>query len=1024
MVAFFLSGAVEARIDGAVASLGGPKQRCVLAVLLAAHGTVVSLDRLIDSVWEEQPPDKASTSVRSYLANLRRGLGSASTGAHGQAPRLESKMSGYQLNLAGDDTVDLLEFETLVKTGYSALKQSRADEAFGILTEALSLWRGEPFGEFTHYAFALSDAMRYAELRNTAVEARFDAALRFGDGRELIPELEAAVVQDPLQERLWGHLIVALYRTGHPARAIQAYERACSVLDHEVGTQPGEALQLLYRQVTDGSRELLAPAADSPRIVVRNLPTTKAGHFVGRTSELGAFATSLADAKAGRGRATLVTGDTGIGKSALAHAICEGDCATGMVIAKATHPTGIQLPLMWTWIQVLRQLGNGLDEPGRDVLRRTAPGVVDALVPEWNDRGNATLMRAPASGFELLAGVAAAICELSSLQPLLLVLDDLHVADSDSCDVLAFLTDQVARLPIHILINWTTTGRDRPVNRRSFERLIRSSGIESHHLSALSDDAADALVDVLMGGHAPPSILDYVRTRAAGNPFYIKELVRTIAHTSASTPTAWEDNVSQAAAGVVGRRLAMLDDESRRLLEWAAVIGPEFDVTALTDVVHQPTVSVHGVLRPAYEAGLIDEVPSRPGCYRFTHGLLRDAALALVDPADRACLHAAVATSQSTAVDTAAYEDVIAAADHAWRAGPELDADLGLDIHDAVIRRALHRAAYTDVAVLTSHALDICRRMPAKPESLERQATLWLHLAGMRSILDGQSSSRVNDALQRAFETGEQARGRNFYSAVALRALTLCGLGRLDEAQALSNGLSEEYSRSRDPDIGMASHFAEVMIHGLRGDLDAQDAAAHRMLALFPPPDEVADPLQFFHPRVHCWIAMGQALRGNRDKALAHCRTGLELAQTRRDVFNVLAAKLVMVEVDAILGVLDGTASAADRIHAEMTAAGAHQWAACAAMVSVWAKTLSGEKAAPEGAFEAFAVYTADGSTVMTPFFLALLADIEKHHGRTQHAHDLLIRAQAVVRASGEHAWDASLALRIGELSRTDQTHA
>ncbi|PXX11350.1 transcriptional regulator [Mycolicibacterium moriokaense] len=1022
MVAYFLSGAVEARINGAVASLGGPKQRCVLAVLLADHGTVVSVDRLIDAVWEDEPPAKALTSLRSYLANLRKNLASSSDAAAGRPSRLESRQSGYQLNLVDDDSVDLHEFETLVKTGYGALGQGDGGKAFEVLTRALALWRGDPFGEFTYRDFAHSDALRYVELRNTAVETRFDAALRLGDGRELISEIEAAIAQDPLQERLWAHLMLALYRTGRPAEAVRAYDRATAVLDSEIGTQPGERLQILHQKVSDGSAELLLDAQAPRRIVLRDRPASGREQLFGRTTELDAMAESLSDASAGRGGLILVTGDSGIGKSSLAQAVCDDTNPSNMAIAWATHPTDIQLPLMWTWIQILRQLGTDLGEPGRDTLRRTAPGVIDALVPEWNDRRDATSMRTPATGFDLVEGVVTALRKLSSLQPLLLILDDLQVADSASCDALALLTDHLPRLPIEIIGNWTFLGRDRPVNRGSFQRLIRSSGVKTVHLRGLQREAADDLVEALAGGPAPSPVLEYIRTRAAGNPFYIKELVRMIAGANGlqEAPESVEDNVSEAVAGVVGRRLAALDRQCRPIMEAAAVFGPQFDVTALAGVVHLSAVTVDSRLQPAYEAGLIDEIPSRPGGYRFSHGLLRDAVLAQVPPTDRAYLHAAIATSEAAAVDTAAYEDVIAAADHAWRAGSELDADLGLDVHDAVIRRALMRAAYNDVAVLAARALDICRRMPPKPESLDQQATLWLHLACMRSILDGQSSTSVGDAVQRAFEIGERARGRNFYGTVALQCLNLCGQGRIDEAQALANGLIDQYAKSHDPDIGVASHFVEVMIHGLRGDIDAQDATARKMLALFPPPDEVVDPLQFFHPRVYCWLALGQAMRGNRDTALDYCRTGLELAQTRRDLFNVLAAKLVMVEIDAVLGIVDGTAATADGVYEEMSATGAHQWAACATMVSVWAKTLSSENISPDRAFEAFDLYTNDGSTVMTPFFLALLADIENHHGRSHRAHELLIRAQAVARTTGERAWDEQLARRIASHSMAE----
>jgi DNA-binding SARP family transcriptional activator len=1018
MVAYFLSGAVEARVDGAVAPVGGPKQRCVLAVLLARHDTVVSVDRLIDAVWEDEPPAKALTSLRSYLANLRRVLASPSDGANGWPPRLKAQQSGYQLSLLDGDCVDLHEFETLVKTGYDALIHRGATEAFDVLTRALDLWHGDPFGEFAHRDFAYSDALRYGELYKTAIEARFDAALRFGDGRELIPEIEAAIALDPLQERLWAHLMLALYRSGRPADAIRAYDRVSAVLEGEIETRPGQRLQLLYHQVRDGSPALLLDTPTSQRVVLRDAPVRSRERLVGRDRELNAIVQSVADARAGRGGLTLVTGDSGIGKSSLAQSVCDEPAMTGVAIAWATHPTDIQLPLMWTWIQILRQLGTALGQPARDEVRRTTPGVVDALVPEWNTQHAPTSILAPANGFDVVEGVVRAMRTLSSMQPLLAVIDDLHVADSASCDALALLADHLPRLPIHVIGTWTFLGKERPSNRSSFERLVRSRSLETVHLNGLDDDSVDELVAVFGGRPAPPPAVNYVRTRAAGNPFYIKELVRMIAVPDGfKDPVVAENKVPEAVTGVVGRRLAALDPQCRRLIGAAAVHGPDFDVTVLADTVHLSTVTVHSRLQPAYESGLIDEIPGRPAGYRFSHGLFRDAILGRVSVTDRATLHAAIATNQVTLLDTAPYEDALAAADHAWLAGSELDADVALDIHDAVIRRALIRSAYDDVSILATHALDISQRMPPKPESLEQQASLWLRLAGMRAILDGQTSSRVADALQRAFEIGERAKGPNFYGTVALRSMTLCGQGRIDEAQALAKGLTDQYTRTHDPDIGVASYFVTVMIHGLRGDLNAQVAHAHRMFALFPPPEVVVDPLQFFHPRVYCWLALGQALRGDSDAALEYCRTGLELAQTRHDHFNVLAARVVMVEIAAVLGILDGTAALAQQVCDQLQVAGAHQWAACAAIVSVWASTLSGQESHRDKAFEAFDLYTGDGSSVMTPFFLGLLADIESHRGERERAHDLLTRAQAVARSTGERVWDEWLARRVTGLA-------
>jgi DNA-binding SARP family transcriptional activator len=1020
MVEYLLSGAVDARSNGAFTPLGGPKQRCVLAVLLANHGTVVSTDRLIDAVWEDTPPPKALASLRAYVTNLRRALPAPTDTASPAMVRLVSRAYGYQLTVLPDDSVDLHRFEALVKEGRSALIRGAATDAFDTLSTALTLWRGDPFGEFTHRDFAHADATRYVALRNTAIEARFDAGLHCGDGSDLVPEIEAAIAGNPTEERLWGHLMVALFRTGRAADAVRAYDRARTTLDRELGTPPGEGLQTLHRKISDDSPDLLfTPAADEPAAsagpeIHPQIP------FVGRAPELATIATALSVASTGSGGLILLTGESGIGKTTLAQAVSARSGQAEMTLAWAAHPPGVRLPLMWTWIQILRQLGDEFGPAGCAAVRRVAPGVVDALVPEWIDRDAVSSgLRTAATGFALVEGVVAALCELSSIRPLLLILDDLHLADSPSGSALSVLAAQLGRFPIQVIGNWTFFGSGRPINRQTFERLVRAEAARAIHLDGISPDAVAALVDAMAGTPTEDDVSQYVWNRTNGNPLYIRELVSVLVARNRlhDVTDGHTEDVSAAFAGMVGQRLARLERVSRRALASAAVLGSQFDVADLADVLDLSVSTVQARLRPAYETGLLDEAADRPGSYRFGHGLLHDAVLAQVPAAERAIVHAAIASNNAVVVATAAYEDVISVADHAWRAGTALNPEIALDLHETGIQRALTRSAYDDVAILAEHALQVCRRLPPKPEPLQRQAMLWLHLAGARAVLNGQNSAVVADAVQRAFDIGEHASGRHFYGAVALQCYMLCARGRLDEAQALANGLTAQYAVSGDPDVGLSSHFVQAMIHLLRGEHDAHEAMAGQMMARFPPPETVADPLQFFHPRMYCWLGLGRANLGDRVGAYRNVRTALELAQSRRAHFDVLAAKLARVEVDALLGITDGTAVAAQDVYHELMAAGSPQWAAWAQMIAVWAQTLADEGGEAAVAFDAFDDYTADGSTVMTPLFLALLADIEHHHGRTDHARQLLARAQAVVNATGEHVWDRQLARRIAGTS-------
>ncbi|OBJ45964.1 transcriptional regulator [Mycolicibacterium mucogenicum] len=1024
MAQYYLSGAVTARVDGTPAALGGPKQRCVLAVLLANHGTVVSIDRLIDAVWGDEPPPKALASVRSYVANLRRVLDPGADTGHDQPPdtrrgdtqsqRLASHPHGYQLNLLAGDTIDLVTFESLVSRGRTALIRHSAGAAVEMLTEALALWHGDPFGEFAYHEFAAPEAIRFAALRTTAIEARFDAALQLGGGGELVPEVEAALAEHPLQERLWGHLMLALHRSNRTADAIQAFERACTTLDREVGTRPGEGLQTLFEKIRDGVAELrVAPA---PHVLNPDPDPAAPPPFVGRDTELGAVTAAVRRADGGAGGLTLVTGDSGIGKTTLAQAAVDRARAAGIAVAWAGHPSGVKLPQLWTWIQLLRQLGGELGIAGRKAVLRETPGVVNALVPEWHgdDDLNAGSRFAP-TGFALVERIVAALRELSTVAPMVLVIDDLQRADPASINALVLLAEEFPRIPIQVIGNWTFFGADRPMNRSSFERIVRSNDTVTLHLDGIDRAAAADLVDAVVGGTIPPAISTQVWEQAGGNPFYIKELARAL--DTDGTPQRSHPALSDAVVGVVGRRLGVLDRPCRRVLCAAAVVGPEFNVADLADIVDLSVSTVQSRLRPAYQTGLLDELPARPGAYRFSHGLVRDALIAQLATTDRTSVHAAIATTRTATLATAAYEHVIATADHAWRAGAELNPDVALGILEIAIQRALNRSAYHDVAGLAEHALQIGDRLPAKPEHLDRQATLWLHLAGAKNILEGQASESAAAAVQRAFEIGQEVKGRAFYGAIALQSMLLCAHGRIDEVEIIAIGLQDQYDKSGDPVIGLVNDFVHILLYTLRGNTDMLIGTGLHMMDTFPPPETVTDPLHFFHPRVYCWMAIAEAVRGDLEAMREYHRRALHLAQSRGDVFNILAARLTYVECAAVLGVTDGIVELADQVDVEFTAAGSPQWAACARIVRVWAQVIGSGEGDAAIAFRAFDEYTCDGTTVMNTMFLCLLSDIELHQGRPDSARALVHRASRLADATGEQAFARGIAERLAAQS-------
>jgi DNA-binding SARP family transcriptional activator len=215
--------------------LGGQRQRAVLAVLALHVGEVVPSERLITYLWGESPPPTAQTSLQNAVSQLRKALG---------ADAVETRAPGYALNVE-KDAVDARRFERLVNEA----RQTDAERRLRLVGEALELWRGPALGDFPYEAFAQNEASRLDELRLTAVEERIEAELELGKAAELVGELEAVVRENPLRERTRGQLMLALYRSGRQAEALQAFQEARRMLVEDLGIEPTPSLQQLHASI-------------------------------------------------------------------------------------------------------------------------------------------------------------------------------------------------------------------------------------------------------------------------------------------------------------------------------------------------------------------------------------------------------------------------------------------------------------------------------------------------------------------------------------------------------------------------------------------------------------------------------------------------------------------------------------------------------------------------------------------------------------------------------------------------------
>jgi DNA-binding SARP family transcriptional activator len=238
-VEYRLLGPLEALEDGPSIGLGAPKQRSVLAVLLLHANEVVPVERLIDQVWGEEPPETAVNILQGYVSDLRRALGKDAIATRGH---------GYSMPVERS-RIDLHRFERLCEQGSEALADGRASEAVANLREGLALWRGPALADLGDEPFARPAVGRLEELRLAALEKRIDADLMCGRHAEVVAELKALVADQPLRERFRGQLMLALYRTGRQAEALEVYQAARRELADELGIDPSSGLQDLEKAI-------------------------------------------------------------------------------------------------------------------------------------------------------------------------------------------------------------------------------------------------------------------------------------------------------------------------------------------------------------------------------------------------------------------------------------------------------------------------------------------------------------------------------------------------------------------------------------------------------------------------------------------------------------------------------------------------------------------------------------------------------------------------------------------------------
>jgi DNA-binding SARP family transcriptional activator/DNA-binding beta-propeller fold protein YncE len=263
---FRILGGLEVEEEGRSLRLGGHQERVLLALLLLRANEVVPVDEIVDDLWGADAPPSATRSVHALISKLRRRLenGSAGNGESRETGVLQTRPHGYVLTV-GSGELDVHRFESLVEDGRGALAAGRAADASDAFRKALALWRGAPLAEFAYDSFAQLDIARLEELRLSAHEERIEADLALGHHGDLVPELEVLAAENRVRERLSGQLMLALYRSGRQAEALQAYQQTRQALADELGIEPGPALRRLEQGILRQDESLSLSEDEPPR---------------------------------------------------------------------------------------------------------------------------------------------------------------------------------------------------------------------------------------------------------------------------------------------------------------------------------------------------------------------------------------------------------------------------------------------------------------------------------------------------------------------------------------------------------------------------------------------------------------------------------------------------------------------------------------------------------------------------------------------------------------------------------------
>lgn len=763
------------------------QQRVVLALLVTDLGRSCGIDRVVDAVWGDDPPDRAGRLVQALVSRLRTLLDPPGD----PGSRVQRAAGGWRLALDREE-VDSARFEDLAHTASSLLADGRRDDARRVLAQAVGVWRGRPFGELADHPFLAGETIRLEELWLAVREQQLELALRAGEHAAVVASLQEMVVAHPLRERLWALLIEALYGSGRQADALAAYQRLRDRLVAELGTEPGPEVQRLHRAVL--RHELPVAQADRPESAATvpaasvrtdgtaaptrpsaapvSWPCRRDLPLVGRGEQFAALRQALAAVGRGQRKAVLVSGEPGAGKTRLVADLADESAAAGAAVLVGRCVDGAEVPYQ-PFLEALR-LDLDRSSAGQHASRlheRLGAQVgelarLDPRLAAWTGVQQPPPSDSPElDQFRLFEAVAAWLATTADDDgPLLLVLEDLHAATRPTLQLLRHLVRSGPSARFMLIGTYRDTAEElseelvdtlAAVARHPEVTHIALSGLDAQSVGQLVAHSIDT--DEAKREHMTAEL----HAATAGNALFVQELLAGLRSNAATDAAGTVDGeLPWSLRQLFDSRFRRLSPEALRLLEQAAVAGETFDFAVVARASGVSEDAALTALDEVTRARLATPDAPVPDRYTFTHALVRSALLGRVTPSRWMRLHAHLAAAIEQRY--AAVPDAVSSelSYHFYEAGPVGDPGKALRYAVAAAETATVQLAYDEAATHYQRALDrLDAASSAGPDTERRRCDLLIALGDAQQRAGpGVHSETLRRALEVAIQLGDADR--------------------------------------------------------------------------------------------------------------------------------------------------------------------------------------------------------------------------------------------------------------------------